>query len=524
LGGADVSNLSLDEKIGQLFLVGIPGTRMSPQTRDLLIKIKPAGVLVFSRNIGSAQGIAEYNESLNKLAKKNLKAPLLIAVDQEGDKVARIRSTPPLISPLSVGQTGSISLASDFGKLTAKSLSRLGFNMNLSPVLDLADPEDNSFIGTRSFGLDPGDILKIGREYISSHKSEEVIATAKHFPTHGHEITDSHFAKSRTKMKEEDLLKRDLLPYKALISEGLLDVIMIAHVSFPDLDPEGLPATFSEPIINGLLRKKLGFNGVVLTDDLEMSGASGILDYGERAEKALKAGADLLMFAWNLNAQEFAARHIKDQVKAGNLSESFIDEKVKRILTVKEKYGLFAKTFEANTKKSRLAIRDPELDQLTREVLLHHSTSAVNRMPASEIGNKKVSTVVVSSYSSFFSSYRGGSSRQSLRFIKLSRNTSQRSLEGYYARFPKSRFVYHVTGSASAKLLDNLSEDFLARTVVVNSMTPGDIKVAEKAQHVFNFYSYYPRLGQTIAQLLTPGRIIASENKRRDEQNGKESQ
>ncbi len=505
-----LKQMTLKEKIGQLFLVGIPGKQFTKKTARLLKQIKPGGVLLFSRNIASSARVARLNHSLQRFSKKHLGHPVFIAVDQEGDKVARIRTLPRMISPLAVGQTNRIEFAEEFGHTTGEILNGLGFNINLAPVLDLSDPNQSSFIGTRSFGKNPEKVARLSTAYMKGLEGEGVIPVAKHFPTHGHMKRDSHHEKVRSLRDKNELFETDFKPYLNSIQNRVLYSVMVAHIAYPEIDPSGSPATFSKPILTGLLRKQMKFDGLIMTDDLEMKGAGGQKNAPDiLALKALKAGADVLMFAWNLKSQRIAARGIEQAISDGRISESRIDESVSRILKIKHRFGLYKEKSRSLANDTKSLIKNSRLIGLTQNVLDHHANQIEKIDPPSF--TKKSPLIVLSSYRQFAYSFKKKAPRKAFRFFQVSRKQTLEKTISIYERFKTNNFVFHVTGSSSKKLLNRLPRKYLTRTIVVNSMTPGDILDSELTYRTLQFYSNYPALGHAVAKILMPKRLLASE-------------
>ncbi|HRO65924.1 MAG TPA: glycoside hydrolase family 3 N-terminal domain-containing protein, partial [Pseudobdellovibrionaceae bacterium] len=259
--------MSLREKVGQLFLVGFPQNHLDANLKDFIATQKPGGFILFRRNLKDSRHIRRFTADLSRTARIREIAPFL-AVDQEGGSVTRVPFFPSLPSALSVGLAGREDLARDLGEESGRLLRWHGFNLNLAPVLDLSDPKSESFIGSRSFGSDPILSGKLGRSYAEGLRDAGVIPTGKHFPGLGGTRIDLHLQAAGFQSTLIDFKNRDLKPFELFAKMGPFSALMISQMSYPFLDPSGIPAPFSKPILRDLLRKELGFEGLVVTDDL----------------------------------------------------------------------------------------------------------------------------------------------------------------------------------------------------------------------------------------------------------------
>jgi beta-N-acetylhexosaminidase len=348
-----ISSLSLEEKIGQMLLYGFKGTDAKKEALKLIDKYKIGGVILYSHNIDSQKQLLSLNKSLQNYSIKNLGVPLFIAIDQEGGKVVRINQFGTVLpSNMNIGATRSPELSFLAGKLTAIDLENLGINLNLAPVLDVNREPNNTVIGSRSYSDNPSIVAELGSFYIRGIQSRYVSASAKHFPGHGSTKGDSHFGLPISYITYEELEKKDLKPFKQAIKEDV-DTIMTAHVSFPKIDKSGKPATVSKIFIDDILRKKLSYNGIIITDDMEMKGVSE-KDYDavKHSVEAIKAGCDIVMVAWTNKYKDKVYKEIVKKVKNGEISKERIEKSVRRILRVKVKRGFFENKFNNNYVKS----------------------------------------------------------------------------------------------------------------------------------------------------------------------------
>ncbi|WP_342772001.1 glycoside hydrolase family 3 protein [Neobacillus piezotolerans] len=353
-----LQHMTLEEKVGQLFIVHVYGKKAEDQAyeetnlknnrggknfKEVIEKYKIGGVIYFnwSQNITTPADPPQVNALSNELQKiamsQRMQIPLYISTDQEGGIVQRLTS-PGTVFPgnMALGATRSTEYAAKTADILAKELKAIGVNMDFAPVADVNMNPANPVIGVRSFGEDPKLVSDLTVAQVEAFQNQNVIATAKHFPGHGDTATDSHYGLPIINHDLETLHKVDLAPFKAAIDAGV-DSIMTAHIVVPALDDSGLPATLSKPILTDLLRKELGFDGLIITDSLDMSGAN-VVPADRIAVEAFKAGADILLNPPNV---EVAYNAVLNAVKNGEISKKRLDESVFRILEYKMKRGLF---------------------------------------------------------------------------------------------------------------------------------------------------------------------------------------
>lgn len=337
-----LERMSLEQKIGQMIMTSIVGTRMNPQLAGFLAEFRPGGITIFSYNIKSA-------EQLRRLMRKiyAVTGPVtpFLSIDQEGGLVSRIPwDIVELPGNMALGAAHSPALAEEAGRLLGEGLRAYGFNMNLAPVLDVNSNPANSVIGLRSYSSDPDLAGRLGAAFIKGLHARGIIAVGKHFPGHGDTAADSHASLPVLRINDETLMARELVPFTMAQSAGL-DALMTAHIAVPHLQQgRMLPATVSKAVLSGLLRKRLNFDGLIITDGLEMGAiikATGGLKQASVA--AVLAGADML----TINADPAAARMIAQAllvaVRDGVIGEARINESVRRILAVKSRHGLLGK-------------------------------------------------------------------------------------------------------------------------------------------------------------------------------------
>jgi beta-N-acetylhexosaminidase len=259
---------------------------------------------------------------------------LLIAVDQEGGRVARLKAPfTTFPSAATLGRTGSEQLTYDVGRAIGSELRAVGITMNMAPVLDVLTNPANTVIGDRSFGADPMAVARLGTAFIRGMRATAVLATAKHFPGHGNTWLDSHVARPVSERSVAQLVACDLLPFREAIAADV-DAIMTAHVVYPAWESH-YPATLSPTILTGVLRGELGFGGAIITDDLGMGAVSDGWPWEEIPLLALHAGADVLLICHGRQRQEQAYASVLKAVQSGALPEAVVDQAVTRVEALK---------------------------------------------------------------------------------------------------------------------------------------------------------------------------------------------
>jgi len=334
-----VNQMDIEEKVGNLFMCGFnsvsDSTIITDELRTLIEQYHIGGVIYFSRNIRNPKQVAELSSSIQSLAmNKKYKIPMIISVDQEGGNVVRLRSGSIFPGNMGLGAINSENIAYEVGRIIGIELISVGINMNLAPVLDVNTNPLNPVIGNRSFGGDPRIVASLGGAFIRGLHSSGVLSVAKHFPGHGDTSLDSHLELPVMDKSLDELMNVHIRPFVDAINIFNVDAIMTAHVVYPALDKEN-PATLSKRILTDLLRNKLGFKGVIMTDCMEMKAISDRYSAGDSAVKALKAGADMVLFSHTYKKQIEAYHSIVKAVENGDINEEELNEKVSRILQLK---------------------------------------------------------------------------------------------------------------------------------------------------------------------------------------------
>lgn len=332
-----IENMSVEEKIGQMIFSSISGTELGAEEEKLIHQYKVGGIIVNKKNITSPSQMVAYMNSLKEENKNNV--PLFFGIDQEGGRIAKLpgdlRAIP---SHFEIGKQNDPSFAFEIGTVLGKLVSSFGFNVNFAPVLDINSNPENPVIGDRSFGINPDVVSKLGIQMMKGIQGENIIPAIKHFPGHGDTSVDSHDELPVVQKTMPELEQMELIPFKQAIAEGA-DMVMIAHILLPSIDLE-FPSSMSEAIITDLLREKIGFDGVVITDDMTMEAITNSFDIGKASVMSVKAGADIVMVAHEFENVVKAITALTTAVENGEITEERIDQSVERILKLKNKYSL----------------------------------------------------------------------------------------------------------------------------------------------------------------------------------------
>lgn len=334
--------------LGQMLLVGFAGSVIN-EGHPILEDIRQrhlGGVILFNygsdsaapaNNITSPRQLRKLTTRLQQAAPN--RTPLLIAVDQEGGRICRLKESlgfPATVAFATLGQRNNLAFTRQRAGEIASTLQKAGINLNLGPVVDLNVNPANPIIGKlqRSFSADPTVVTAHAREFIRAHHERGILCSLKHFPGHGSSTADSH--KGFVDVTDT-WSKKELQPFRTLTREGLADTVLTAHVYNAGLDPK-LPATLSKPTVEGLLRKQLGFQGVVISDDLTMGAIAGQYTLEESVEKALNAGVDMLLLADNRpDTTTRMLAILQKLIDSGRVSRQRIDQSLKRIEKLKNR-------------------------------------------------------------------------------------------------------------------------------------------------------------------------------------------
>ncbi len=353
--------MTLEKKVAQLFMVSFFGTHLTEAEALFLREVQPGAVALFGRNAESPIQVTALTNSIQQQSGVGGGLPLLIAVDQEGGLIQHLQAGfTRFPAPMLWTATQDSDLAYDVGAAMARELRAVGVNMNLAPVADLQTNPHNPIIKRRSFGNIPEMVAPILTNFIRGMQENGVVATVKHFPGHGDTATDSHLQLPIVDHDQDRLNALELQPFMAAVAAGV-EVAMVSHIWFPALDAEPLPASLSQRVVAGLLREELGYDGIIMTDALDMDAVDTSYGASEASIRAILAGNDLIAIGAHVGTDRIRAA-IADVVQAvrdGRISEGQVDLSVSRLLATKEKYGILNwKPIEAQLVESRVPLAE----------------------------------------------------------------------------------------------------------------------------------------------------------------------
>ena len=335
--GDKIAAMTNEELVGQLLVAGVEGTGPREDARQVIEDLHVGGIILFGRNVESAEQLVSLTNGLKELNREAGNVPLFLCVDEEGGMVSRM---PPEVADLpsayDCAQAGG-----DFyrrGAVLAAECAAFGFHVDFAPVLDVWSNPRNTVIGRRAAGTDVDSVAALGNEILRGLADGGVMPVGKHFPGHGDTETDSHVGLPRVDKTREELWGAELYPFRRAVEEGA-PALMVAHILMTELDPL-LPASLSPAVVKGLLREEMGFEGLVFTDDLTMGAIANTYGMGEAVVKAVEAGCDMALVCHGLDNAKAAYHALLFAVEDGTLSRERVEESVRRILALKEGWGV----------------------------------------------------------------------------------------------------------------------------------------------------------------------------------------
>ncbi len=361
-----VSNMTNEEKIAQMLMISFRKKESTDinydNIKNALSAYNYAGVILFAENTPDIESSIKFVDFLQNANKDN-KSRLLIAIDQEGGYVTRLGIGTSMPGNMALGATNNPKYAYEAGKIIGKELKALGINTNFAPVVDINSNQGNTVIGVRSFSDDADTVTNFGEQLMKGLQSENIITSLKHFPGHGDTITDTHNGLAIVNKTYDELKQVELKPFQKLTSS---DIVMTAHIQFPKIDETTyvskkdnntytLPATLSKKILTDILRNDLGYEGIIVTDALDMKAISENFGLVDASIRAINAGADILLMPFTYDSE---VNELKEYVKnlalkVGNeINEENVNNSVKRILKLKEEKGLLEKYDSFNLEES----------------------------------------------------------------------------------------------------------------------------------------------------------------------------
>ena len=333
-----INEMTLDEKIGQLVLVGMEGYEINNNIKELINSYFVGGVILYGKNVQNSSKLLSLTNSLKNINSSN-KIPLFISVDEEGGAVSRNpNGVKKLPTARDIGKIGDANVAFEAGRLLGQTVKAFGYNMNFAPVLDIDSNPLNPVIGNRSFGGTAEIVSVMGTAVLNGIREEGIIPVVKHFPGHGDTSVDSHIGLPDVHHDLKRIMDFEIVPFKTAIDNGA-DMVMVAHILMPEIDSE-YPASMSHIIITDVLRHELGFDSVVITDDITMGAIEKKYDIGTAAIKSINSGVDIILVGHNYNKAIIVINAIKAGIETGDITLEKVDKSLYRILKLKEKYKL----------------------------------------------------------------------------------------------------------------------------------------------------------------------------------------
>lgn len=332
-----IENLSLEEKVGQLFMVGLE-EKTNEDIANLIQENKIGGVVLYKKNYHTYEEMLAYVNNIKELNSKN-SIPIFISIDQEGGRVNRMpQEIQNLKSATKLANTKNIEIVKESGKIIGEMLNKTGISMNYAPVLDIRKFKEKHAIGDRCYGENKKDVSKYGITVMKEMQNNGVIPVIKHFPGHGLTKKDSHFRIPKITQKIEVLEKEDMVPFEIAIKENA-EAIMVGHLIIKDID-KNYPASLSKKVIQKYLIQKYNYKGLIITDDLKMMAIQIHYNMKKAVVKAIEAGNDIIMIGLSYKKINKIIKFIAKEVKNGKIEEERINKSVEKIIQIKEKYNI----------------------------------------------------------------------------------------------------------------------------------------------------------------------------------------
>ncbi|ACB60803.1 glycoside hydrolase family 3 domain protein [Exiguobacterium sibiricum 255-15] len=417
-----LEQMTLEQKIGQMIMPdfrlwdGANHTKLAPEVGRIIDRFDLGGVILFAENVSETEQTTKLVHDLREVVEQDPSndIPLFVTIDQEGGIVTRLGTGTNLPGNMALGATRSSAYAEAAGGIIGSELHALGINVNFGPVLDVNNNPGNPVIGVRSFSSDPNLVGELGSAMTQGIQEQGVAATAKHFPGHGDTAVDSHYGLPVVDKSLAELKQLELIPFKRAIDEGI-DMVMTGHIGMPQIEDEvveskqgtfPLPATLSDDVITGVLREELGYQGLVITDALNMQAIADNFTESEAVIKTFKAGVDIALMptilrsASDVTKLETIFDDVIKAVESGDLKEADIDRSVERILTLKATRGIWKETndpvtLEEQLNEAKSVVGSPEHKVLERQMTEAAVTLVRNDRKTLPFKPKKGQTVLV---------------------------------------------------------------------------------------------------------------------------------
>lgn len=386
---------SLDLKIGQMIMIGFPLQEVDPAVLREIKEGKVGSIIIFEKNIPPRNSFVELKK-ITWTYQQAAQIPLLIGIDQEGGKVNRLKEKygfPKSITAEALGRSQSLDSVRFYAEAMASTIAGLGINVNFAPVVDLAVNPANPVIVKhgRSFSNNADSVVMMAREFIIQHRRYGVLTSLKHFPGHGSSEADSHLGIADV---TNTWTERELIPYEKLISEGYADAVMSSHIVNKKLDKEGRPGTLSEDILDGILRKKLNFGGVIFSDDMQMHAITKHYGLEEAIRLAINGGIDVMTFSNNISGSDERTVDrvhaiIRKLVDSGAIKPERIDASYRRIMAVKRRLNASNRIAQLEQSLASIEVETERLKVEAENLRLANEKLAAELKVAQETPKKK---------------------------------------------------------------------------------------------------------------------------------------
>jgi beta-N-acetylhexosaminidase len=385
-----ISRMALDDKVGQVMSVAFHGPTIPPALGRIMREQRIGGVILFKENIASTSALAALVDELQMLAAEAKLPPLFISMDQEGGSIVRLgRGATVLPSQMALAATPQpVESVRRAAVVTAQESRALGINFVLAPVADVNVNPRNPVILDRSFGSDPRSVADLVTAMVGAYREAGMLCCVKHFPGHGDTTVDSHTGLPDLDEDVESLERTELIPFRAAVAAGV-PAVMSAHIRLASIDAApNVSATLSRALVTGVLRERLGFDGLALTDDLEMDAIKKHFRASEAAARALDAGADLLLFRFDVDEQRAGHREIVARVRRGDIPMERLDGAVQHVLLAKSRWGISER--RALDPAAAAAQVGTEANRATALDLARQSVTLLRNRGVLPLGGKKI--------------------------------------------------------------------------------------------------------------------------------------
>lgn len=410
-----VAGMTPEEKAGQVIHIAIPKNFVDEVAKTEIQKVRPGGVILFGMNLGKRKEIRALTAGLQEEAKNLNLPPLFISIDQEGGRVVRVdKGVTTFPGAMAINQTKNPNFAYNVGFITSYELNRIGINLLLAPVLDINNNPDNPVINTRSFGMDLESVNDLALPYERGARIGGALPVIKHFPGHGDTSVDSHLGLPVIEKTEEELSKFEFVPFQKAIADGAR-AVMSAHIVYPNLDKK-YPSTLSKKLLTELLRKKLKFDGMVMTDAMEMDAISKNFQNEKTGTLAILAGADIILLTSWGKTTTFYYNMILESLKNKEFEVdgvNLLDEAIKRQIANKIEQGLYNMPYAVKQ------IEDPAIVEFIADKK-KKASEKYEALKASNISelNARISAEAIKSYKTPFTGLKIEESKKFLYIIK----------------------------------------------------------------------------------------------------------